>query len=106
AFFLVGALITPDSDLTVCDVGVNPTRTGLLDVLWEMGADISVQNPREWNGEPVADLRVRSSRLRAVDIGGPLIPRLIDELPIFAVAAAHARGTSRVRDAAELRVKE
>jgi len=102
----VGALTTPDSDLLIRDVGVNPTRTGLLDVLTEMGGDVRVENVRDWNGEPVGDIRVRSSSLRGVDVGGALIPRIIDELPVFAVAAAAAAGPSRVRDAAELRVKE
>lgn len=106
AFFIVGALITPESDLLIRDVGVNPTRTGLLDVLTEMGGDIRVDNVRDWNGEPVGDIRVRSSSLRRVDVGGALIPRIIDELPVFAVAAAAADGSSRVRDAAELRLKE
>lgn len=106
AFLMVAALITPESDVVLLEVGLNPTRTGLLDALVEMGADIQVSNVREWNGEPVGDVRVRSSRLRGIDIGGALIPRLIDELPVFAVAAAAAEGASRVRDAAELKVKE
>jgi len=106
AFFLVAASIVPGSDLLLCNVGVNPTRTGVLDVLREMGADLSVLNLREESGEPVADIRVRYAALRGVEIGGGIIPRLIDELPVLAVAAAHARGTTVVRDAAELRVKE
>lgn len=106
AFFLAAALLTPESELVLRDVGVNPTRTGLLDVLEAMGARIAVENRREWNGEEVADLRVSSSSLKAVDVGGALIARLIDELPVFVVLAACAQGTTRVRDAAELRVKE
>ncbi len=96
----------PDADLLILNVGVNPTRTGILEVLLEMGADITLENPREVTGEPVADLRVRSSQLKAVAIGGAIIPRLIDEIPILAVAASLAEGTTIIRDAAELRVKE
>jgi len=106
AFFLAAALLTPNSELTLRDVGLNPTRTGLLEVLEAMGAHIQVENRREWNGEAVADLRVVSSPLKAVDVGGALIARLIDELPVLAVLAACAEGTTRVRDAQELRVKE
>jgi 3-phosphoshikimate 1-carboxyvinyltransferase len=106
AFFLVAAGITPGSDLLIKNVGVNPTRTGVLDVLLSMGADIEVKNEREESGEPVADLRVRYAPLSGVEIGGGIIPRLIDELPVLAVAAAFAKGRTVVRDAAELRVKE
>lgn len=106
AFWLVAGAIVPDSDLRIENVGVNPTRTGLLDVLQQMGADITLENLREAAGEPVADLRVRSSSLHACTIEGDLIPRLIDEIPILAVAAAMAKGTTLIRDAQELRVKE
>jgi 3-phosphoshikimate 1-carboxyvinyltransferase len=106
AFFLVAASIVPGSDLLICNVGLNPTRTGVMDVLGEMGADITVLNLREESGEPVADIRVRHASLRGVEISGAIIPRLIDELPVLAVAAAYAQGATIVRDAAELRVKE
>lgn len=106
AFWLVAASIVPGSELRVENVGVNPTRTGILEVLEKMGADISWENPRTATGEPVADLRVRYSPLQGCTISGPLIPRSIDEIPILAVAAACARGTTSIRDAAELRVKE
>ncbi|MCU0566220.1 MAG: 3-phosphoshikimate 1-carboxyvinyltransferase [Oculatellaceae cyanobacterium Prado106] len=106
AFWLVAGAIVPGSDLTIQNVGVNPTRTGILEALAAMEADITLENPREVAGEPVADLRVRSSSLKACTIAGDLIPRLIDEIPILAVAAAMAKGTTVIRDAAELRVKE
>jgi 3-phosphoshikimate 1-carboxyvinyltransferase len=106
AFWLVAGAIVPGSDLTITNVGVNPTRTGVLEALAAMGADITLQNERIVAGEPVADLRVRHSRLKAGTIAGALIPRLIDEIPILAVAAAFAEGTTVIRDAAELRVKE
>jgi len=105
-FWLVAALITPDSALTICNVGLNPTRTGALDVLVAMGGDIQVFNTREVCGEPVGDLRVRSSALRGVTIEGALIPRLVDEIPALAVAATQAAGTTFIKDAQELRVKE
>lgn len=106
AFWLVAAAIVPDSELWIENVGVNPTRTGILEVLAMMGADVQWENQREVAGEPVADLRVRHSQLQACEIGGSLIPRLIDEIPILAVAAIFAKGTTTIRDAAELRVKE
>jgi 3-phosphoshikimate 1-carboxyvinyltransferase len=106
AFWLVAAAIVPDSDLLIENVGVNPTRTGILAALEMMEADISRLNERIVAGEPVADLRVRHSKLKACEIAGDLIPRLIDEIPILAVAAAFAQGTTVVKDAAELRVKE
>ena len=106
AFFLAAASFVPGSDLLVRNVGVNPTRTGIIDILSGMGADIVLENRREQAGEPVADIRVRYSRLKAAMIGGDMIPRAIDELPVIAVAAAHAEGTTVIRDAAELRVKE
>lgn len=106
AFWLVAGSIVPDSDLVIANVGINPTRTGVLDVLAEMGADIALENQREVTGEPVADLHVRSARLKGCTIGGAVIPRLIDEIPILAVAAACAEGKTVIQDAAELRVKE
>jgi 3-phosphoshikimate 1-carboxyvinyltransferase len=106
AFWLVLACIHPDARLVVRGVGVNPTRTGLLDVLREMGARIALEHPRQEGGEPVADLVAESSELRGCEVGGAIIPRLIDEIPVLAVAAAFARGETRVRDAAELRHKE
>lgn len=106
AFWLVAASIVPDSDLVIENVGVNPTRTGALEVLQSMGADITIVQERQVTGEPVADLRVRSATLQGTTIAGTIIPRLIDELPILAIAAAYAQGATRIRDAAELRVKE
>jgi 3-phosphoshikimate 1-carboxyvinyltransferase len=106
AFWLVAGAIVPDSELVIENVGVNPSRTGILEALAMMGADIQQENQREVAGEPVADLRVRSSRLTSCTIAGDIIPRLIDEIPILAVAAVFAEGTTTIRDAAELRVKE
>ena len=96
----------PGSDVTIRHVGVNPTRTGLIDVMTRMGADIQVLNPREDAGEPVADLRVRSAPLKGVAIGPELIPQTIDEFPILCVAAAVAHGDTIISGAEELRVKE
>ncbi len=111
AFWLVAGAIVPGSDLLIENVGVNPTRTGILEVLLEMGADITLEQERTVAGEPVADVRVRcaageSIPLKACTISGEIIPRLIDEVPILAVAALFAQGTTHIRDAAELRVKE
>ncbi|MBE9192182.1 3-phosphoshikimate 1-carboxyvinyltransferase [Gloeocapsopsis crepidinum LEGE 06123] len=106
AFWLVAAAIVPDSELVIENVGVNPTRTGILEALSMMNADVQLENQRLVAGEPVADLRVRSSKLKSCTIAGDLIPRLIDEIPILAVAAVFAQGTTVIRDAAELRVKE
>lgn len=106
AFWLVAGAIVPGSDLTIENVGINPTRTGILEVLEKMGADITLENQREVAGEPVADLRVKHSQLKACEISGDVIPRLIDEIPVLAVAAAFAEGTTVIRDAEELRVKE
>ncbi len=106
AFFLVGATIAPASDLVLTHVGINPTRTGILDILRLMGADITVE--REWQagGEPLADLRVRSSSLKGIDIPQQYVPLAIDEFPALFVAAACAQGRTVLRGAAELRVKE
>jgi 3-phosphoshikimate 1-carboxyvinyltransferase len=106
AFFIVAALVTPGSEIVMRGVGLNPTRTGILEVLQGMGADLAVVARGAAGGEPVGDLRVRSSRLRGARIDGPMIPRLIDEIPALALAAACAEGTTRIADAAELRVKE
>jgi len=106
AFFLVAGSLVPDADLTLRAVGTNPTRTGILDVLAAMGARVTVTGEREVGGEPVADLRVVTAPLCATTIAGPLVPRLIDELPVLAVLATQAWGETVVRDAAELRHKE
>lgn len=106
AFFLVAACIVPDSELILEAVGMNPTRTGLIEVLREMGADIDQQNERSCGLEPVADLRVRSAPLRGTRVSGDTVVRMIDEFPIFAVAAAFASSPSVVEGAEELRVKE
>ncbi len=106
AFWLVAGAIVPGSELYIENVGVNPTRTGILVALELMGADITLENQREVAGEPVADLRVKHSNLKACEISGDLIPRLIDEIPILAVAAVFAQGTTTIKDAEELRVKE
>lgn len=106
AFFLVLAAIHPDAELTLKGIGINPTRTGILEALQQMGASIKIENLRDAGGEPVADLTVYSSRLRGITIGGEMIPRLIDEIPILAVAATQAEGTTLIRDAEELKVKE
>lgn len=106
AFILVAAAIVPGSRITVENVGVNPTRTGILDVLAEMGAVVSVENVRETFGEPVGDITLESAPLRGIDIGGDMVVRSIDEFPAIAVAAAFADGTTVVKDAEELRYKE
>ncbi len=106
AFPLVAAALVPDSRVTVLGVGVNPTRTGLLDVLRQMGAEVAIENERLQGPEPVADVTVWTSTLYGVEIGGETVVRMIDEFPVFAVAATQAHGITTVRDAAELRVKE
>ena len=106
AFLLVAALILPESNLQIRDVCVNPTRTGYLSILRRMGADIEQGPVRTLSGEPVADLRARSSRLRATNILPQDVPGSIDEIPILCVAAALAEGTTAIRGAGELRVKE
>jgi len=106
AFPLVAALIVPGSDVTVEGVGINPLRTGLLECLCEMGADIALLNRREEGGEPVADIRARAGTLAGAEIPAERAPRMIDEYPILAVAAACARGRTVMRGLAELRVKE
>jgi 3-phosphoshikimate 1-carboxyvinyltransferase len=106
AFFLCGAAGLPGSQVTVRNLGVNPTRTGLLDVLGRMGAKVAVENARVVAGEPRADVTVRASTLEATEIRGEIVPRLIDELPVVMVMATQARGRTVIRDARELRVKE
>jgi len=106
AFWLVAGAVHPQASIRLLNTGVNPTRSGIIDVLRSMGADLMVQNERVLNGEPVADLEVRSGALNGVEIGGSFIPRLIDELPLIALAACLARGKTVIRDAQELRVKE
>jgi 3-phosphoshikimate 1-carboxyvinyltransferase len=106
AFFLVGASIAPGSDLVLEHVGMNPTRTGVIDILTRMGADIRINNRREAGGEPVADLHVRSAPLHGIDIPSELVPLAIDEFPVLFVAAACASGRTVLTGAEELRVKE
>ena len=106
AFFMVAAAITPGSDLLIRNVGINPTRTGIIDILRLMNAAITVEEPNSEGPEPVADIRVEYSELRGIEIGGELLVRAIDEFPIVCIAAACARGITTVRDASELRVKE
>ena len=106
AFPLVAALLVPDSKVTLTGVGVNPLRSGLIETLREMGAAISIDNPRNEGGEPVADLTVVTSGLKGVTVSGARAPRMIDEYPILAVAAAYAQGVTRLEGLAELRVKE
>lgn len=106
AFFLVLGAIMPNSQITVTNVGINHTRTGIIDVLKDMGADITLENVHTSAGETVADITVRSSSLKGTTVGGDIIPRLIDELPIIAVAAVFADGQTVIKDAQELKVKE
>jgi len=106
AFLLVAATLVPNSAVTFSGLGINPTRTGLLDVLQAMGAEIFIDNEHTECGEPVGDLTVKASDLRGVTIEGDTVVRMIDEFPVLAVAATQARGTTVVRDAKELRVKE
>jgi 3-phosphoshikimate 1-carboxyvinyltransferase len=106
AFLIVAALVTPGSEITLRDVGLNLSRTGLLDALRAMGADLQIVTQNERDGEPVGDLRVRHSRLHATRVNGSLVVRMIDEFPAFAVAAAYARGTTLVSEADELHHKE
>ncbi|HEY5975377.1 MAG TPA: 3-phosphoshikimate 1-carboxyvinyltransferase [Geobacteraceae bacterium] len=106
AFYLVAGLIVPGAELVIRGVGVNPTRTGIIDILTMMGGSITLENERDCSGEPVADLVVKASRLKGIEIAGELVPRAIDEFPVLCVAAAVAEGTTVLRDAQELRVKE
>lgn len=106
AFFITLGLIAPNSQLLIKNVGLNPTRTGILDVYTKMGANIEIQNIRRFNNEPVGDIVASTSNLKGVEISGDLIPRLIDEIPIIAVAATQAEGVTVIKDASELKVKE
>ncbi|MBN2503679.1 MAG: 3-phosphoshikimate 1-carboxyvinyltransferase [Anaerolineales bacterium] len=106
AFLIVAALVTPGSEIVLQGVGLNPTRTGLLDVLHTMGAQIEILNAREQHNEPVGDIVVRHSRLHGIEVSGSVVVRMIDEFPVFAVAAAYAEGQTVVKDAVELRHKE
>lgn len=106
AFWMVAACLHPDAEVRLLNVGVNPSRSGVIDVLQAMGADLRLEEERQRGGEPVADIVVRSSRLRGTVIEGEIIPRLIDEVPVLALAAALADGRTVIRDASELRVKE
>ncbi len=106
AFFIVAALIVPDSEVLLRNVGANPSRNGVLEILRKMGGDIQILNEDEAGGEPVIDILVKSSCLKGVTIGGALIPKTIDEFPILSVAASVAKGETVIKDALELRVKE
>lgn len=106
AFFILGATIAHGSDVILEGVGVNPTRTGVIEILSLMGADIQLENPRNAGGEPLADIRVRSSKLKGIEVPESLVPLAIDEFPAVFVAAACAQGETRVTGASELRVKE
>lgn len=106
AYFIVAGLITPDSQITMKHVGINPTRDGIIKVCQAMGADITLSNVQDDNGEPTADITVKSSKLHGTIIGGDLIPTLIDELPIIAVLACFAEGETVIKNAEELKVKE
>lgn len=106
AYFIAAGLLVPGSELLIKNVGINPTRDGILRVLKEMGANITLLNIREGSGEPAADLLVKTSHLKGVSIGGEIIPTLIDEIPVIAVLACFAEGETIIRDAQELKVKE
>jgi len=106
AFFLVAGAITPNSTITLKNVGLNPTRTGIIDILQQMGARLTIENERIVNFEPVADLTISTSDLNGIEIGGNIIPRLIDEIPIIALLATQASGKTIIKDASELKVKE
>jgi len=106
AFLIVAALITPGSDLEIKNVGINPLRTGLLDCLTEMGADLNIVKVRENSGEPVADIQIKYKQLRGITIPANRVPRMIDEYPILSIAASVAQGTSIFKGVGELRIKE
>jgi 3-phosphoshikimate 1-carboxyvinyltransferase len=106
SFWLVAGALHPDAEILVRSVGLNPSRTGMLDALAEMGADLTYEDRRSAGGEEVADIRVRSSELRGVAVSGAMVPRMIDELQLLALAGACATGTTEIREAAELRSKE
>lgn len=106
AFFMVAGLVVPDSHIIIENVGINPTRTGIIDALQAMGGHVKVLNERKSGGELVGDIEVKTSHLKATTLEGSIIPRMIDEIPVFAVAALCAEGTTYVKDASELKVKE
>lgn len=106
AYFIVAGLICENSDILIKNVNTNPTRAGIIKVAQDMGGDITLLNEREVSGEPVADIRVRTSNLHGITISGDIIPTLIDEIPVIAVMAAFAKGTTYIKDAQELKVKE
>lgn len=106
AFFLVAGLTTPGAEILIQNVGINPTRSGVIEILQEMGGTVEILNRKEISGEPVADIHVRHSALKGIEIQGDLVPRSIDEFPAISVAAALAEGRTIIRNAEELRVKE
>ena len=106
AYFIALGLISPHTEIKINNVGINPTRDGILKAALAMGGNVTLLNERTVSGEPVADILVKSSTLHGTDISGEIIPTLIDEIPILAVMAAFAEGTTTIRDAGELRVKE
>ncbi|MFC1927694.1 3-phosphoshikimate 1-carboxyvinyltransferase [Chloroflexota bacterium] len=106
AYFLVAAAIHPNARIVIRDCGINPTRTGIMDILLAMGASLKMDNERLEAGEPLADIVVESSDLKGIEVSGDIIPRLIDEIPVLAVAGCVARGKTVIKDAGELRVKE
>jgi 3-phosphoshikimate 1-carboxyvinyltransferase len=106
SFFIVAALINSNSEILIKNVGLNPTRTGVLEILTRMGGKIEILNKREESGEDIGDILAKSSKLKAVEVAGKTIPNTIDELPIIAVAACYAEGETTIKDAKELRVKE
>ncbi|QOR65259.1 3-phosphoshikimate 1-carboxyvinyltransferase [Cytobacillus suaedae] len=106
AFFLVAGAIVPNSSITLHRVGLNPTRTGIIDVLKEMGADLTIENEKIEHYEPVGDITIKTSSLTGIEISGDIIPRLIDEIPIIALLATQASGDTIIKDASELKVKE
>ena len=106
AYFIAAGLITPGSEILIQNVGTNPTRDGILQVAKAMGSNVTMLNERTVSGEPVADLLIKSSDLKATEVGGDLIPTLIDEIPVIAVMACFAEGTTIIKDAQELKVKE
>ncbi|MUV37848.1 3-phosphoshikimate 1-carboxyvinyltransferase [Lentibacillus sp. JNUCC-1] len=106
AFFLVAGAVVPESSILIQNVGMNPTRSGIIDALQDMGASLTIKHFDEKRAEPAADLHIQSGPLRGIELGGDLIPRLIDEIPVIALAATQAEGRTVIKDAAELKVKE
>jgi len=106
AYWLVAGAIHPNAKIKISNCGINPTRTGIIDALLAMGAKLKIENQRLEGDEPLADLYVESSRLKAIEVSGNIIPRLIDEIPLLAVAACVAQGDTLIKGAGELRVKE